>query len=177
MKCLLEVYFRKLLFIIVWLVLIFDLYFAYDMFFHPDWMVIFGGYSEFRHVHSWGSSDMIGTFLIIIVSIAIYWLAYRIWFPKMKPINLITFRKSITWIIGFVVLYDIFFIQNMLFYGPWPTGEDKELWGSVPVVLFWAGEILILLTLIVFQIGLGILTYRAWAHKSQDADAPISSTP
>jgi uncharacterized membrane protein len=92
--------------------------------------------------------------------------------PREKTVNLCTIRKPIIVISGLVFLYDLFFIYNSLFHKRWPTAEKmKELGGTYPIVSFWIGTILILLILIAFQVGLGYLTYKAWAAKSHQSQA------
>jgi len=163
--------FRKLLFISTCLVLMLNLYLLYDMFFHAEWLVIFGENHRLIHVHSWENSDMVEIVLIIIVSSGIYWLAYKTWFPKMKPKESIVFRKSITVITGFVVLLNILFIYNVLFHKHWDISEMMEYDGIFLTVAYFTGEILILTVLIAFQTGLGILTYRAWVTKPRQPQA------
>jgi len=53
------------------------------------------------------------------------------------------------------------FIYNTLFHKGWPATEEGEMLEGFLIVSYWVGEILILLILIAFQTGLGILTYRA----------------
>jgi len=174
---------KKLLFIVVWMVLIFDLTLAYYYFINAYWIEMFVE-NPLILVHSWGVSDTIGTFLIIIVSFGVYWLAYKTWFPKMKPNNLTTFRKSITVITVFVSLCNILFMFIILltehFRKHWNIGEWIEREGIFLTVAYFTGEILILLILIAFQIGLSHLTYRAWVSKSQENDTlitPLSPAP
>jgi len=160
--------YRKSLLVIVCLTIIFDLYFAFWMFFNTHWLEIFYKNSESNidYVHSWYIGDTIGVFLIIIVSCGIYWLAYKTWFPKIKPVDLKVLRISITGITGFIVIYDIIFIYHILFYNTWPTSEMLAELVDFPIAVYWVGEILILVILIAFQVGLGYLTYKTWFLKS-----------
>ena len=150
--------FRKLLFIIIWMFLIFDLVLAYYYFINAYWIEIFVKNPEFIHVHSWKTGDTMGMFLVIIISLGIYWLAYKTWFPQMRPKNLPAFRKSITTITGFVLLCNIFFIYSVLitehFQNHWNVYEWMENDGLFLTVAYFTGEIIILAVLIAFQTGI-----------------------
>jgi len=159
-------FFRIVLFILVWLTLIVDLSCAYYYFFNTYWLEIFANDSEFIHVHSWRISDTFGIFVLVIVSSVIYWLAYKTWLHKTKPEGLKAVRRSIAAISGFVALCNIIFILCVLFFWSWPSAEKLEILEDFPIVWFWVGEMLILIILAVFQIGLGYLTYKAWFPKS-----------
>jgi len=171
--------FKKLLFFVVWLILIFDLTLAYWMFFNAYWIEVFVKSPDLgiAYVHSWGTGDTVGLFLIIVISGGIYWLACKTWFPKMKPKNLKAFRKSITVITGFVVLCNMFFIYNVLitshFQKHWNIREMMEIDGIFLALAYLIGEILILMIIIAFQVGLGYLTYKAWISKTNQPQAEL----
>jgi len=150
------------------IVLMFDLYFAYIEFFHIPWI----GYDEDHKVVTFFTwDDALGTLLIIILSAGLGYLTYRAWIPKEKIICLKPIRTPITIISGLVFAYDLFFIYA-LFDRFYPTAETmEEIEGSYPIISYWVGTILILAILIAFQIGLGYLTYKAWASKSREKQA------
>jgi len=158
--------------IIFIIVLICDLWITAISFFDAIWIEIFGfgdgpGNLKIMSVFTW--MDALGISMIIILSTGLGFLTYRSWVPKRKIIDLKTIRTPITIISGLVFIYDLFFIYNVLFHMSWPTaGKIEETGVDYPIMSFLVGEILILLILITFQIGLGRLTYRAWVSKSQD---------
>ena len=150
---------------------------AFYFFINVYWIEIFGfgdgpGNLKIISVFSW--MDTLGISMIIILSTGLGFLTYRSWVPKRKIIDLKPIRTPITIISGLVFIYDLFFIYNALFHMSWPTnGKFEEMGVNYPLISFWVGEILILLILITFQIGLGRLTYRAWVSKSQDINKPM----
>jgi len=160
--------------IIFVLVLMCDLYIAFYFFFNVYWIEIVGigdGPTgvKIRTVFTW--QDVLGIPLIIILSIGLGFLTYRFWIPKEKNFNLKPIRTPITVISGLILVYDYFFIYNLIFHYSFPTAENmgELIWGKYPIVSFWIGTVLILTILIAFQIGLGYLTYKAWSSKSHQS--------
>jgi len=151
--------------IIFIMVLMCDLHMAFYFFFNVYWIDFIEGPADIEVATVFTWMDGIGLFLIISLSVGLGFLTYRSWVPKEKLVNLKAIRTPTTIISGLVFMYDLFFIYNTLFHKGWPATEEGEALEGFPFVSYWVGEILILLILIAFQTGLGILTYRAWVTK------------
>jgi len=169
---------KILLTIIFLVVLICDLWFAFMSFFEVYWIEIVGigdGPTGIKvnTVIAWG--DVLGIFLIIIISAGLGFLTYRYWIPKENNFNLNPIRTPITIICGLVFVYDLFFIYNIMFHYSLPTAKNmgELVWRNYPIISFWLGTTLILVILIAFQVGLGYLTYKAWISKTNQPQAEL----
>jgi len=147
-----------------------DLFIAFSYFINVYWISVItishedGGIGlGVISVFPWG--DALFIFLMLLLSTGLGFLAYRAWIPKEKVASLTAIRKPIAIISVLVFIYDLFFIYNTLFHKGWPATKEGEALEGFPFISYWVGEILILLILITFQTGLGILTYRAWVSK------------